>query len=120
MNSDGLNDLRMLEFDLAAAGPRASAAVGQALRKAGADIEATAKLLAPVDTGALQSSIGVQERQVEGDYEVLVGPTVNYAPHLEHGTARTAPQAFMGPALDRHAPDLVQAVAQAVEGAFGA
>ena len=41
-----------------------------------------------------------------------VGPTAEYGAYVEYGTSRMAPRAYMGPAFDRHAPDLVTAVEQ--------
>ena len=40
-----------------------------------------------------------------------VGPTVHYAPHVEYGTARQAPQPFMRPAADAVEPAFVEAMA---------
>lgn len=87
------------------------------VRKTAADIEATAKAFAPVDTGALRNSIG---HDVEGGagsrvIEALIGPTVEYGPYVEFGTSRMAPRAFMGPALDRHTPDFIAALEQVAQ-----
>lgn len=91
-------------------GARASAAV----RKTAYDIEADAKALAPVDTGALKNSISTD---LEGDgrnasMTAEIGPTVDYAIFQEYGTSRTAPQPFMRPAFDRRAPGLAAAFEQ--------
>lgn len=85
-----------------------------AVRKTALDIEATSKAFAPVDTGALRNSIGsdIHADGEHGSIEAEIGPTVKYAPYLEFGTSRMAPRAFMGPALDRHAPSFVQALEQ--------
>ena len=37
--------------------------------------------------------------------------TVDYGAHVEFGTSRMAPQAYMGPAFDRHAAAFEQAMA---------
>lgn len=52
----------------------------------------------PVDTGRLKQSIGVQKVQ-DGEYRV--GTNVDYAPYVEFGTRRQAPQPFMRPAIER-------------------
>ena len=89
-----------------------------AVKKTALDIEATGKAFAPVDTGALRNSIG---HDIEGDLrrsgriEAEIGPTVEYAPFVEFGTSRTAPQAFMGPALDRHTPAFITALERLAE-----
>jgi HK97 gp10 family phage protein len=102
------------DFDRAdrTAGRRASAVV----RKTAYDVVATAQTFVPVDTGATKGSIyasaltggplGPESLAAE------VGPTTEYAPHLEFGTAKMAPYAFMGPAMDRHGPAFVDGLAQ--------
>lgn len=100
---------------------RASGSVGAkmsaALRKAAFSIERDAKILAPVDTGTLQGSISttVTGDGRHGAMEAVIGPTVEYAPFVEFGTSRTAPQAFLGPATDRHLPGLEQAFVKIME-----
>lgn len=108
----GMQDLNRLSVDLTkaalSAGPKAVAAV----HKTASDIEATGKILAVVDTGAMMNSIGID---YGGDsiktIEATVGPTVDYAPFVEWGTSRMAPRAFMGPAFDRHSHELDTALA---------
>lgn len=86
--------------------PRASAVV----RKVAFDTEADAKVLAPVDTGNLRNSITTA---VTGDgLTAAVVATASYAPFVELGTSRMAPQPFMGPATDRNAPKFREAMAQ--------
>lgn len=86
--------------------PRAAAAV----QKTALDIVATAQTFVPVDTGATRSSI--HNEPSDGGLQADIGPTTEYAPHLEYGTVNMAPHAFMGPALDIHAPDLAQALTE--------
>lgn len=84
---------------------KASAAV----RKTAHDIVASSQRFAPVDTGAMRSSIHTvfpDAARLTAD----IGPTVHYAPYVEFGTIQNRAQPFMGPALDRHAPDLAEAL----------
>lgn len=76
---------------------RASSAVG----KAAADIRAQAQYIAPVDTGALRSSITVKNIS---SLESIVGPTVNYAGYVEYGTSRMGAQPYMRPAAEAVLP----------------
>ena len=86
--------------------PRASAVV----RKVAFDTEADAKTLAPVDTGNLRNSITTA---VTGDgLTAAVVATASYAPFVELGTSRMAPQPFMGPATDRNKQAFYDAMAQ--------
>jgi HK97 gp10 family phage protein len=82
-------------------------------------IEANAKQIVAVDTGATRSSIGTDiERHGEGPgygVEATIGPTTSYAPHLEFGTERMAPRAFMGPSLDRFSGAYVAALDEATD-----
>lgn len=120
-----MSELNSLVVDLSAAGARAGARVSRAVRRTALDIESTAKLFAPVDTGNLRSSIG-HDVTGDGRYGVVaaeIGPTAAYGAHVEFGvvgsaTGDHAPAAYMGPALDRHGHQLVAAVAEAGEEAL--
>ncbi len=83
-----------------------------AVRKTAFDIVATAQRFVPVDTGATKNSIYATFAGNAAYAQADIGPTTAYAPHLEYGTVRMAAHAFMGPALDRHAPDLARALGQ--------
>lgn len=113
-----MNELNTLAVRLGAAGFTAPAKASAAIRKTAHDIEATAKTLVPVDTGATKNSIYVENADPDGrtlgagSLAAEIGPTTHYAPHLEYGTVKMAPHAFMGPALDRHAPDLAKTLGQ--------
>jgi len=67
------------------------------LDKAARHIEATAKDLAPVDTGALKNSIGVRspEKLVR-----IIHDGMTYGVDQEYGTSRFAAQPFMTPAFE--------------------
>ena len=111
-----MDDLSRLAVTLAAAGGAVGALVATAVRKTSADIEATSKAFAPVDTGALMGSIGTT---IDGDGRTgsivaEIGPTVDYGEYVERGTSTQGPAAFMGPAFDRHAHQLETAAGQLV------
>lgn len=73
-----------------------------AVQKSAADIKRDAQAFAPVDTGNLRSSIGYETQELASAVTAEIGPTAAYGPYVEYGTSRTAPQAFLGPAFDRH------------------
>lgn len=57
--------------------------------------------MVPVDTGNLQSSIGIRQ---EGENFVIVGPDPDQAPYCEFvevGTSRMITQPYMGPTADQ-------------------
>lgn len=111
-----MNELNRLAVDLGRASITAPLKASAAIRKTAFDIEATAKTFVPVDTGATKNSIHASAADGRplgaGSLVADIGPTTDYAPHLEYGTVNMAPHAFMGPAADRHTPDLAKALGQ--------
>lgn len=95
------SELVALAAALAAAGPKAKAYASAATRRAAADVSGRAKMLAPVDTGFLRSSISVT---MNAPTDALIGPTANYGRYVEEGTSRMVAQPYMGPALDQVEP----------------
>lgn len=85
---------------------RFPAAVRAAVSKAALDIEADAKALCPVDTGALRGSI---KAEIEGT-RATIEPHMEYAGYVEFGTYKMAPQAYMRPAADINEPKFIAAM----------
>lgn len=92
-------------------------------------IRDTAKGLVPVDTGTLKKSIRLQRTArpagVTRQIGVLAGGRfvnpksgriVNYALFVERGTSRMRPQPYMGPAVQKHAPELARILKRKVRG----
>jgi HK97 gp10 family phage protein len=68
------------------------------VRRAAFEIEARAKVLAPVLTGNLRNSI---QTDVESDgLTAHVGTGVEYAAYVEFGTRRMAPRPYLAPAAE--------------------
>lgn len=67
-------------------------------------VEGTAKMLAPVDTGALRNSVNTQK---QGRLLYWVQDGVEYGIYQELGTRRMASQPFMVPALEHHAQRII-------------
>lgn len=86
--------------------PRAEVIV----RSTASRIQRDAQIEAPVDTGNLRSSIGFGVRKTRYSVSADIGPTANYGGFVEMGTSVSAPQPFMGPAFDRHAPGFEHAI----------
>lgn len=111
-----VSEINQVAADLATSGLRAPLLATRAVTKTANDIAATAQGLVPVDTSATKQSIHATVEAGSGEgftgIAAEIGPTTEYAPHLEFGTVNMAPHAFMGPALDRHAPDFVRAMEQ--------
>lgn len=111
---EGIEDLYEVAGTIATSTGRVGERASAVLRKTALDIEGTAKAFCPVDTGNLRNSIGTT---VTGDgrygaMEAEIGTDVEYAVFQEYGTSRMAPQAFLGPALDRHSGEFLAALAR--------
>ena len=113
--AEGVDDLNRLAVDLGEVGKDALPLVRLVVQKTAADIKADAQTFAPVDTGNLKSSISYETRELSGSVVGEVGPTAAYGAYVEFGTSVHAPQAYMGPAFDRRAPFLEQALSQIVD-----
>lgn len=103
-----VSELNKLAADLGRASTTVVERSSLAIRKTAYDIEADAKRFCPVDTGNLRNSISTDTHVLSAE----IGPTAEYAAFVEYGTSRMAPEAFMGPAFDRHAGELVTALEQ--------
>lgn len=104
------SDINRCAVDLHLAGQEVGERASVVVRKTLLEIEGDAKAFAPVDTGFLRSTIGVDvdEDGLGGE----VGPAANYGAFVELGTSTQAPQAYMGPAFDRHTGEFEKALAQ--------
>lgn len=82
-----------------------------AVDKTAHDIEATAKDIAPYDTGATKASIQVTDT---GEFSRQVSAGTDYSEFLEYGTTRMVARPFMTPAAEQHKPAFEQAMSQII------
>lgn len=75
-----------------AEGPEVEALIAKGI-EAGA---AAARRFVPIDTGALQASIGTEQEGAVGRY----GASEEYALYVELGTSRMGAQPYLRPAID--------------------
>lgn len=68
------------------------------VQKNGADLQRNAQEKAPVDTGTLRRSIGLD--LTDSGLMATIAPTVEYAPYQEYGTRYMDAQPFVGPAFN--------------------
>lgn len=101
-------------------------AADQALEKAARDIEAKAKMNAPVDTGNLKNSIyskgpgfstfggagNTQPEEPIGDHEAVVHAGAPYAVYVDYGTAHMPARPFFSGAVEEVKPTLEAVMAQ--------
>ena len=76
------SELRKLSADLGKADAKVTELAKVVVKKTASDIEASAKIFAPVDTGNLKNSISTD---VDG-LVALIGPTAEYGEYVERGT----------------------------------
>jgi HK97 gp10 family phage protein len=84
----------------------------EALLLTAADIVAVAKQLAPVDTGALQQSLGAKP---VSSTKVMVGSDVEHAPFVEYGTSVSAAQPYLTPAFAQAEATFRKRLQQAID-----
>ena len=77
------------------------------------EAEGVMKQEAPVDTGALRSSI--HHRIANSGLEATVAPSVNYAKFVAYGTRRMRPNPFDLRTIDRVGPQFGERAAQIME-----
>ena len=95
--------------------PEVRRRVAKVQAKAALAIEADAKRLAPVDTGALRASIRtIRDEQQLQAYVIAGGGTVNYARYQELGTSKMPAQPYLHPAFEAHRQDYLTEVRKAV------
>lgn len=102
--------LNLVAADFTKAGAEAPQRATKAVTEVIEKVEETAKSFAPVDTGATRDSISSEVTSSAGMVRGEAGPTTRQAIFMEWGTYKDAPQAFMGPALDRHSHELEQSL----------
>ena len=72
--------------------------VKRVVRHNGAEMQTKAQQNAPVDTGTLKRSIGLEI--TDGGMSAEVEPTAEYAPYVELGTRFMEAQPYLKPAFD--------------------
>ena len=92
--------------EIAAKLPAETSAV---VRKTAFDVEAHAKQVVPVDTGALKNSIATE---MESDTSATIAPHTEYAAYVEFGTYKMAAQPYMTPAAEVNRPKFESAMRQ--------
>lgn len=112
MADTSAQDLVRLAVDIERASVTVTARAGQVMGKALNDIQSGAANRAPVDTGALKSSISTSVQRRGATIRGEVGPTVRYAGYVENGTIHMRAQPYLRPATDAVLPGYHAAMAK--------
>lgn len=109
---EGIDELYKIEAELRTGKVRMLSRGPMVLRAATYRMQSYSMGAAPVDTGALRSSItvGFNGGLMAGWMEGMAGPEIRYGGYVEFGTERTRPQAYMAPALDRAGAEFAAAL----------
>jgi hypothetical protein len=118
------SEVHQLADDLREGADAMPVRAGYVVSKVGHDMQGTAMDLVPIDTGHLKSTISLTLEGLGFD----LGPTAYYGGYVEEGTdgpypienafgwgitvehPGNAPEPYLGPAFDRHLPDLERAL----------
>jgi HK97 gp10 family phage protein len=95
-----VRDIRIFPNQLAELLNDEQQVVGKHLYKLGISSERTAKVLVPVRTGRLRSSITTALRKDSRGLYAEIGSNVHYARWVEEGTRHQRPQPYLRPAVD--------------------
>jgi HK97 gp10 family phage protein len=104
-----LSEVHALARDLRAAGDSITAKAERVVAAGAQRVVAAAQAQAPVDTGALKSSISADV----GGLRFEAGPSVEYGIYQELGTSEMPPQPFLGPGFDQVEPQIADALGDA-------
>lgn len=111
-------ELNRLAFDLSNAPQEVKEGSVKVVREVIRKVEDTSKSFVPRDTDELYNSISSDVWEEPGMVIGEAGPTARHGRFVEWGTSNMAPQAFMGPALDRHSGELEEALGEIGERAI--
>lgn len=106
------DDFRRFAVDARAAAGKLRTRTSQVVRATAARVQRDARILAPVRTGFLRNSIGVDTREGDNAVSAEVGPAAYYGVFVELGTSRMAPRPYLFPAADRHTSNFYAAMEQ--------
>ena len=107
-----------LQAKLAKLDPLTKAAVTRGVQKAGLKVEGDAKLMAPVDTGALRGSINTSGMTTATGAQASIGTSLEYAPYVELGTSKMSAQPYLQPALQKNKRTATNIVVSEIRNAF--
>lgn len=90
--------------------------VATSLQSTVPQIERDAKLVCPVDTGNLRSSITTSVESDGSNVTATVGTNVEYAPFVEYGTKKMSAKPFLIPAFESNKEWILQTLLDDVMG----
>lgn len=116
---------------------RLRGALKRGVSEVGTNVEMSAKIFCPVDTGTLRRSIQTEVVEDGPKISAFIGPQVDYGPYVEFGTgergasspeagpgpyrsdwAGMTPQPYMRPALEEHSRTAPEVIADEIRQEF--
>ena len=98
--------------------PLTRGAMSRGVQLAGLKVEADAKLVTPVDTGALRDSINTSGSSTANSATATIGTNLEYAPFVELGTSKASAQPFLQPSLQKNKKTARKIVMDEVRNAY--
>ena len=97
-----IKGLSSLQAKLKKLDPVTRDAVASGVSKAALLVEGSAKMVTPVRTGHLRSSISGRSEKTSDGAKATIGTNVEYAPYVELGTSRQQAEPYLHPALQKN------------------
>lgn len=113
-----IKGLSSLEAKINKLNPLAIGALERGVQKAALKVEGDAKMITPVDTGALRDSITISSNSTTNGAVATIGSSLEYAPYVELGTSKSSAQPFLQPALQKNKKTAVAIVMGEVRSAL--
>lgn len=113
-----IKGLSSLQAKLSKIDPLTKSAMERGVRRAGLKVEGDAKMVTPVDTGALRSSINTTSSSTANSATATVGSNLEYAAYVELGTSKSSAQPFLQPSLQKNKKVATQIVMTEIRSAY--
>lgn len=111
-------EINALALDLALLSKRAESDAVKVTQVSISKVSSSMRTFVPKDTWATHDSISDEVTVAKGTVMGESGPTTKQGFFMENGTYKDPPQAFAGPALDRHSGDYEKNIGDITEGRF--
>lgn len=113
-----IKNLGRLQMKLDKLDPLTRAAAIRGVQKGALLVGGAAKMLAPVDTGALRGSIVTMTEASANGATATVGTDLEYAPYVELGTSRAKAQPYLHPGFRKNKDKVTKLITSEIRNAY--